>query len=337
MFRTRSVMLAFCAAALMAAAPAASRAADFYHGKTVTIIVGFSPGGGYDAYARLLAQYLPKYIPGNPSVIVENMPGAGSLTAVRSLDATQPTDGTVMAIFNAGLVTQSIVQPELVQLEFHKLAWVGVATPDFRVCYGFGPKGPKSWSDLMHNQFILGSTGKGAANYVNGQTLKDVFGAPVKQILGFPGSAEQRIAIEQGELDGDCGSFSSIPVDWVPKGKAHVFVRFTRERPSYEPATAEFVDDFTKTQQQKQLVDFLDAANEVGRPFVMSNQVPADRLAIIRKAFNDAMKDPALVAEANKEQIPVSPISGQDADKIVTQEVGAAPPSVVQQAKEIYN
>ncbi|HTK13417.1 MAG TPA: hypothetical protein VL402_06420 [Xanthobacteraceae bacterium] len=337
--RIRPALLAlfvFCMTAAFLAAPIPSRAADFYQGKTVTIIVGFSPGGGYDAYGRLLGQYIGKHIPGHPTVIVQNMPGAGSLTAVRSLDANRPKDGTVLLIFNPGLITQSIVQPDLVKLDFRTIAWIGVATPDFRVCYGYGPKGPKTWDEMMHlKEFNLGGTGKGSGNYINGATLRIVFGAPVKQILGFPGSAEQRLAIERGELDGDCGSFSSIPIEWVRDGKAHQFVRFTKARPEGVPESARYIEEFAKTDEQKQLLDFLDAANDVGRPFVMSSQVPADRIAIMRKAFDDAMKDPELIAQAKKQQIPVSPMSGEEAQKIVTK-MTDVPPAIVAKAKAIY-
>jgi tripartite-type tricarboxylate transporter receptor subunit TctC len=336
MFLKAPALLVSYAAIASVATSAVSHAADFYQGKTVTVIVGFSPGGGYDAYARLLAQYIGKYIPGSPSVIVQNMPSAGSQTAVRSLEAAEPTDGTVIVIFNPGLIIQSIVQPNVVQLDFRKLAWVGVATPDFRVCYGYGTTGLKSWDDLLRmKQFILGSTAKGAGNYINGQELK-LLGANVKEILGYPGSAEQRIAIEQGALDGDCGSFSSIPVSWIPDKKAHIFVRFTKTRPSFEPETAKFIEDYAKTEDQKKLIGFLDAVNEVGRPFVMSSEVPPDRLAIIRKAFDEAMKDPTLIAQADKEEIPVAPISGSRADKIVSDEVASAPASIIKQAVEIY-
>ena len=335
--RMRPVLLASCIAAASLGSPALSWGADFYQGKTITIIVGFSPGGGYDTYGRLLAQYLTKYVPGHPNVIVENMPGAGSLTAVRTLDTRQPKDGTVMAVFNTGLITQSIAEPKSVQLDFRKLAWVGIATPDFRVCYGYGNNGPKTWDQMMHmKQFVLGTTAKGAADYVNGQTLKDVFGAAVKQILGFPGSAEQRIAVEQGELDGDCGTFSSIPVNWIQDGRAHVFVRFTELRPSSEPTSATFIKTYASTDAQKKLIDFLDASNEVGRPFVMSSGVPKDRLAILRTAFDEAMKDPALLAQAEKEQLPINPLTGQRADDIVSEQMIAASPAIVAKAMAIF-
>ena len=250
----------------LVAAPAFGHADDFYKGKTFTIVVGFSPGGGYDVNARALARHLSAHIPGNPNIIVQNMPGAGSLTSVRYLDVTAPKDGTVMTIFNPGLVTQSIMQPDKVRLDFRKYDWIGVVTPDFRVCYGYGPNGVKSWDDMMHRkEFVLGSTARGSGNYINGATLREVFHAPIKQILGFPGSAEQRLAIERGELDGDCGSFSSIPIEWIRDGSAHTFVRFTEKRPPEIPESAAYIGTFTTTDEQRQILDVLDRLR-LGRP-----------------------------------------------------------------------
>jgi tripartite-type tricarboxylate transporter receptor subunit TctC len=329
----RSALLPLVLAGLMAAPALAD---DFYKGKNFTIVVGFSPGGGYDSNARGVARYLSSHIPGNPTVIVQNMPGAGSLTSVRYLDVNAPKDGTVMTAFNPGLVTQSIVQPEKVQLDFRKFAWVGVVTADFRVCYGFGPKGVRSWDDMMaRKEFILGSTARGSGNYINGATLREVFHAPIKQILGFPGSAEQRLAIERGELDGDCGSYASIPPEWIRDGLAHPFVRFTEKRPPEIPESAVFVGTFAKTEEQKQLLNVLDAADEVGRPFVMSKQAPADHVAIIRKAFNETMKDKAFLADMEKQQFPVLPLTGEEAEVIVNKMM-SAPPEVLAKAKAIY-
>jgi tripartite-type tricarboxylate transporter receptor subunit TctC len=320
----------------LATLPLPARAEDYFKGKTFTVVVGFSPAGGYDSYARNVARYIGNHIPGNPTVIVQNMPSAGSLTAVRYLNLTAPKDGSVMVIFNAGMVTQSIVQPDKINLDFRQYAWVGVVTPDYRVCYGYGPNGPKTWDEMMHRkEFILGSTGKSSGNYINGATLREVFHAPVKQIMGYPGSAEQRLAIEQGSLDGDCGSYSSIPVDWITKGLAHIFVRFTEQRPAEIPENAPYIGTFATTDEQKQLLHVLNGGDEVGRPFVMSKQVPADRLAIVRKAFDDTMKDPGFVADMAKEQFPVHPLTGEQAAKIVD-ELIAVPPNIIALAKAIY-
>ncbi len=336
MLKTRlSLPLAVVLSACVGAALPA-RADDFYKGKVFTIVVGFTPAGGYDHYARNLARYIGNHIPGNPTVIVQNMPGAGSLTAVRYLNLTAPKDGTVMTIFNPGLVTESIVQSDKVNLDFRKYSWVGVVTPDYRVCYGYGSKGPKTWDEMMHRkEFVLGSTGKGSGNYINGATLREVFHAPVKQVLGFPGSAEQRLAIEQGELDGDCGSFSSIPVDWIKNGLAHTFVRFSEQRTEEIPESAVYIGNFATSDEQKKLLKLLDGGDEVGRPFIMSKNVPADHLAIVRKAFDDTMKDSAFLADMQKQQLPVHPISGQQAEAIVN-ELVSAPPDIVAKAKPIY-
>ena len=322
---------------LLAAAGPQTRADDFYKGKVFTIVVGFTPAGGYDNYARNVARYIGNHIPGNPTVIVQNMPSAGSLTAVRYLNLTAPKDGTVMVIFNPGMVTQSIVQPDKINLDFRQYAWVGVVTPDYRVCYGFGANGPKTWDEMMHRkEFILGSTGKSSGNYINGATLREVFHAPVKQIMGYPGSAEQRLAIEQGALDGDCGSYSSIPQEWIGKGLAHSFVRFTKDRPAEVPENAVYIGTFAKTDEQQKLLNLLNGGDEVGRPFIMSKAVPADHLAVIRKAFDDTMKDSAFLVDMEKQALPVHPLTGDEAEKIVNELIWA-PPAIVAQAKAIYD
>jgi len=334
MSKNRTAVLALLLAGL--AMPSLAHADDFYKGKTLTIVVGFSPGGGYDVNARTLSRYLSAHIPGNPNILIQNMPSAGSLTSVRYLEMNAPKDGTVVTTFNAGLVTQSIVDPNKVQLDMRKYSWVGVITPDFRVCYGYGPKGVKSWDDMMsRKEFILGSTARSSGNYINGATLREVFKAPVRQILGFPGSAEQRLAIERGELDGDCGSFSSIPVEWLRDGLAHPFVRFTEKVPPEIPESAVYIGKFAKDAEQKRLLDVLEAADEVGRPYIMSRQVPPDRVAILRKAFAETMQDKAFLADMGKQLLPVFPLTGEEAEAIVNR-LASAPPEIVAKAKAIY-
>jgi tripartite-type tricarboxylate transporter receptor subunit TctC len=335
MFKSSAVFMA-AALIVLPAAVSSACADDFYKGKVFSIVVGFTPAGGYDSYARNVARYIGNHIPGSPTVIVQNMPSAGSLTAVRYLNLTAPKDGTVMVIFNPGMVTQSVVQPERVKLDFRDYAWVGVVTPDYRVCYGYGDNGPKTWDEMMHRkEFILGSTGKASGNYINGATLREVFHAPVKQIMGYPGSAEQRLAIEQGALDGDCGSYSSIPLEWINKGMAHSFVRFTNDRPAEIPESAVYIGQFAASDEQKQLLNLLNGGDEVGRPFIMSKDVPADHLAIIREAFDDTMKDPAFLADMDKQQLPVHPLTGDQAQKTVSSLI-AVPPDIVAKAKPIY-
>jgi len=322
---------------IVAAAPALAQAGgDFYKGKTINMIVGFTPGGGYDLYARTLARHMPRHIPGNPNVIVENMPSAGSLTAVRHLDGTAPKDGTVMVTFNPGLLIETKTTPEKISVDFTAFAWIGSATRDFRVCYAWGTKGIKNWDDMMKSkEFILGSTAKGSGNYINGAELRKIFGAPVRQILGFPGSAEQRLAIQNGELDGDCGSWNSIPLDFIRDKKIETFVRFSEVRYPEILESVPWIGSFAKTQEQKDLLAMLGAADEVGRPYIMSKQVPADRVALMRAAFDETMKDQAFIDDATKQRLSLSPASAAECEAIVAK-IAKASPQMVQKAKEIY-
>lgn len=313
---------------------------DFYKGKTFTIVVGSTPGGSFNANARSVSRHLGNHIPGNPSVIVQNMPGAGSLTAVRYLEGGAAKDGTVMTVFLPGIITQSIVEPAKIKLDMSRYTWIGIVSPDyFRVCYGFGPSGVKTWDELMsrpkERPFIMGTTGTGASNYVNGMSLREVFGANLKIIMGFPGSTEIRLAVERGELDGDCGGFTSVPADWLRDGKAHPFVRFAEKLAPGIPESAVYVGSFAKTEEQKQLLQFLAGADDLGRPFIMSRQVPADRVGVIRKAFSDTMEDKAFKAEMDKQQLPVIPLAGEEAERIYSRMM-SAPPEIVKKAKAIY-
>ena len=325
---------------LLASLVAAARADDFYKGKTVDIIVGATPSGSFDIISRAMARHLGAHIPGTPSVIVQNMPGAGSIQAVRYVDTSAPKDGTVLGTFLPGVITQSFVTPEKINLDLSNLTWVGVVSPDYsRVCYGFGPQGVRSWDDLMRlpkdKPFIMGTTGTGASNYITGASLREVFQANVKIILGFPGSTELRIAVERGELDGDCGGFSSIPADWIRDDKAHPFVRFAEKLAPGIPDSAVYVGSLTRTDAQRQFLSFLYGADKLGRPFIMSRQVPADRQAIIRAAFNETMKDKGFIAEMEKLGETVMPLTGDEAEQIY-QGIKNAPARVVAEARKIY-
>jgi len=321
-------------AACIASGAALAADDDFYKGKTVSVIVGFSPGGGFDAYARVFARRLGAHIPGNPDVIVENMPGAGSLTAVRYLDSTGAKDGTVMVTFNQGLIIQALTDPGHVKLDLKNFAWVGSISSDFRVCYAWAATGIKTWDDVLkRKQFTLGSTSKSSSNYIDGAILRVILHAPIKQIMGFPGSADQRIAIERGELDGDCGTWSSIPVDWVRDHKINPFIAFTTQRTPDMPKIT-YAGDLAKSKHDKDLIEFMGASNAVAKPYIMSKSVPAARLAILRKAFDDTMKDKDFLADAAKANLPVTPVDGKRAQDIVAK-IDQASPQMVAEAKKV--
>ena len=315
--------------------PASAAEDDFFRGRTVTIAVGYSVGGGYDQYARALARHLGSHLPGQPNVLVQNMPGAASLTAVRYLDASAPKDGTAITMFDPGLITESFASPDLFKVRFSDYQWVGTMLRDVRICYAWGATGIRTWDDMMRRkEFLIGTTAKGSNAYVNGAVLRKVFNAPVRQIAGYPGSNEQRLAIERGELEGNCGSWSAMPQDWLAHDKINPLVRFSRTRPADMPQRVPFVEDLATTSEQKALLAVLDAAAELGRPFIVAKTVPAARVNVLRTAFRATLEDAAFRAEAQAQSLPLDPVAGEEASAIINQ-IYSAPPELARKVKEV--
>ena len=326
-------MLAVVACAAMSDVVQAQTPFEF---RTITIVVGSSAGGGYDTYARVLARHISRHIPGQPNVIVQNMPGASSLKAVKYLDTGPPTDGSVMTAFNPGLLNESLLSADKIGFKFTDVAFVGSITRDLRVCYAWGITGIKTFDDLKKaKQFNMGAPAPGTSSYINEAVLKNMFGIAVRQVTGYAGSAQQRMAIERGELDGDCGAWSSVTPDWVANDRINPLITFTPlPIPKLKPGVP-FAGDLAPTQEARDVLNVLMAADALGRPFVVSKQVPADRLAVLRAAFDRAMKDAQFLAETQKLELPVeSPIAGPEAEQIVAS-IYAAPPSLIARAQAI--
>ena len=308
-------------------------AQDFYKGKTLSIIVGNSAGGGHDAYARLLARHYSRHIVGNPNVIVQNMPGAATLKSVQYLDVGSPKDGTIMTTFAPDLVTQALLEPETLKVDFTQFSWVGSMTRDFRACYATQASGVKSWGDLVnHPKFNVGSGAVGSSSYINGAILIQVFGVRINQVLGYPGSSEIRLALERGELDGACGSWSSVPTSWIDERKIYPLVRFSAlDLPG--AAGVPYIVDLAASESEKRALNLLLATGEVARPYIMSRAVPADRMAVLRKAFDATMVDTQFLADADKQKLPITPISGAEAATLISA-IYASSPKEVSAARE---
>jgi len=328
-------LIATALALLICATPRHAVAAEdeFFKGKTVTLVVGYSAGGGYDQYARALARHLGSAIPGNPSVVVQNMPGAASLTAVRYLDASAPKDGTVVTTFDPGLITESFAAPELFKVRFSDYQWIGTMLRDIRICYAWAATGIKSWDDMMkRKEFLIGTTAKGSNAYVNGAILRKLFNAPVRQIAGYPGSNEQRLALERGELEGNCGSWSAMPQDWLVHGKINPLVRFSPKRPDDMAASVPFIGDLATTAEQTDLLAVLDASAELGRPFIVAKAVPRERVNVLQAAFRAALDDAAFRAQA--QSLPLDPVPGEEAATIINK-IYSASPELARKVKEV--
>lgn len=314
----RLIAFAALSAAFSATTSAGAQDADFYRGKTLNIVVGFSTGGGYDSYARLLARHIGKHIPGNPTVVVQNMPGAASRRAVQYLDTTAPSDGTAIVIFNFGQITSSLVlPPENMTLDFRNYAWIGSMNRDVSVCYVWKDRFPgvKNALDLARTgkEVIYGLTGVGSSSYFNQGMLKGVFDVKLKQVTGYPGSSDKQIAIERGELDGDCGEWSSVPDNWQRADRLTYVMRSSKLLPEGMPPEVPWAVDLAPTDEKKQMVRLLTAASDIGRPFITRRDVPPERLSILRTAFDNAMKDPALIAEGKQTGRPITAMTSEEA------------------------
>jgi tripartite-type tricarboxylate transporter receptor subunit TctC len=333
--RASSAILIGLASAIGPPQRAVAAADDFFKGRTITLVVGYSAGGGYDQYARALARHLGGAIPGNPAVLVQNLPGAASLTAVRYLDANAPRDGTVITMFDPGLITESFAAPDLFRVRFSDYQWIGTMLRDVRICYAWAATGIKTWDDMMRRkEFLIGTTAKGSNAYVNGAILRKVFNAPVRQIAGYPGSNEQRLALERGELEGNCGSWSAMPQDWLVHEKINPLVRFSPTRPADMAPGVPFISDLATTPGQKDLLEVLNAAAELGRPFIVAKTVPPERVNVLRTAFRAALDDGAFKAEAQAQSLPLDPVPGEEAAAIINK-IYAAPPELARKVKDV--
>jgi tripartite-type tricarboxylate transporter receptor subunit TctC len=326
---------AICVSLAFMAPATAQDVASFYKGKTIRIIVGFTPGGGYDIYARALARHYGRHIPGNPTVVVQNMPGAASLKSVQYLSAGAPADGTLITTFNPGLITQSLTAPEKVSVKFLDYAWIGNVSEDFRVCFTWNGTGIKNWQDfLARDKVTFGNTGVGTSAYIDDRMLSDLFGVKLHAVMGYPGSADKRVAIERGELDGDCGSWTSMPEDWLRDKKVTMLIRFSRQLVPGMPADLLYAGDLLADPKKKQTLNLLTAGAVVGRPYIAPRAVPADRLAALRAAFDATMKDSEFLADSAKQRLLVTPMTGAEVEGFI-KELYQTPPDVVAAAKEI--
>jgi tripartite-type tricarboxylate transporter receptor subunit TctC len=323
-------------AALALIAPTAVQAQpDFYAGKRITIAVGASPGGGYDLYARAVAPFLGEHIPGKPTVVVQNMPGAGSLTSVLYLDSTAPKDGTAITIFNAGIITDTATNPAGAKVDLATMAWLGSVTRTHRICYFWHGSGIKSFDDLGRTKTVtLGAIGVGSGSYNDIAILKNLMKRNVRGVLGYPGRSEVHLAIERGELDGECGAIDGLPENWVRDKKITILVRLSDGKSPAIPDGVPWMGEFIKSNEDLQVYRLLTVANELGRPFIASRHVPPERLAILRKAFETTMKDKNFIAAAEKRQLSLDFVDGTTAQEMIVKLAGT-PQALRARARDI--
>ncbi len=307
-----------CLAAVTQPAQAQS-AADFYKGKTVQFGVGYEPSGGFDAYTRAAARFIGKHIPGNPTVIVQNMPGASSLTYVRYLKAQAPKDGTQFGMFNRGLIPKSVLDPQETGIDFREFTWIGSMNSEVAVCYLWGAKGVKTIADMKKAASInLGDTSKNSGGYIYTSILRSMSPENVKLILGYATTGHIWLAVERGELDGNCTVLTSLQSQrpqWFTENKIDMLVQFSEAKHPDLPQVPTIFEMVT-SENEKKAINFLIAAEAIGRPIIGPPGMERTRTEAIRKAFLDTMKDPEFLAFAKQAKMDMDVVPADKAAKI---------------------
>lgn len=298
----------------------ASKAQDsFYAEKTIKLIVGFPPGGGHDIYARLLARHLPQHIPGAPKVIVTNMPGAGSLTLANYIFNVAPKDGTEIGSVETFIPFEAIFRGAGVRFDPSQYSWIGALNSEMTACVVWHESKIKSFQDLFNVEATFGATGSGAPPVTEPKVVNSVLGTKMKVIPGYPGTTDIFIAIERGELDGVCGvgwtTLISTRGDWLSQGKLRVLGQNAVKRHSRLPDTP-LLSEFAKTENQKALLTLLASPHRIGRPYIAPPGMPADRVEVLRSAFEAAARHKTFLDEAQKLKVAVNFVPGKELESI---------------------
>ena len=311
--------------------------ADFYKGKSVDLYIGYSAGGGYDVYARLLARHLGKHIPGNPTVVPRNMDGAGSLRLANWLYTVAPKDGLAIGALARGAAFDPLFGSPGAQFDAAKFNWLGSANNEVSVCMTWAASGVATVEDMLRKPVLMGGSG-GAADtdqFVN--VINGVLGSKMKLIPGYPGGNEINLAIERGEVEGRCGwSWSSVLTthpEWLRDKKMNVLVQLSLTKHADLPDVP-LIMDLAKTDEDKRIFGLVFARNVMGRPFVAPPNVPPERIKALRDAFIATMKDKELLAEAEKTALEVNPVPGEEIQKIVL-DAYQTPPEIVKRTGDL--
>jgi tripartite-type tricarboxylate transporter receptor subunit TctC len=327
----------FISAALLRPA-AAQSVEEFYRGKNVTIAIGFSVGGGYDLYARLLARHIGKHIPGQPNVIAQNREGAGSQRATLYLYNAAPKDGTVIGAFSRSIAVAPLI--DNAPFDARKFTWLGSISTDVSVCFTWHTSPIKTFNDMLTTPFTMGGLGGGADPDVFALMLRNMFGAKLKLVSGYPGTNDATLAMERGEVNGVCGmSWSTVKarhMDWVKAKKVNLPVQFGLQKEADIPDVPAVIE-LVKGDEQTKMARLILAGQAMSRPIAAPPGIPEDRKQALIAAFDATMKDPEFLADAQKMQADINPVTAAEIEKLLA-EIYATPKDIIAKAaKAIAN
>jgi len=298
----------------LATAPAAAQEDTYFKGKEISISIGFGAGGGYDTYGRLMARHFGRFVPGNPTVIAKNEPGAGGMKLASTIYNVARKDGTELGLFAATSALEPLFGTEEAKYETTKFTWIGNLDSDVSSCGVWKHTGIKNWEDLKTKETTFGATGPAAITSIHPLVLGSLFGLKTKVILGYQGTRDVNLAMQRGEVDGTCGMYmSSIRSQYqadVDSGALTILMTFGTERTKDFPNVPS-VFELIKNDDDRKLADLIWGSDRIGRPIAAPPGLAPERAATLRKAFDAMVKDPEFLAEANKIGLSIEPMSGE--------------------------
>lgn len=338
-FRSNLFVLAALGAALLpSVVDAAGNDADaFYKGKTVTIYIGFAPGGSYDYFGRELGRYLGRHLPGNPTVIAESMPGAGSFTAANFLYTRAPRDGTALGTVSQTIAIEEALGTGGVQYKASQFNWIGRATSVNEVSFTFHTSKIKTIADAIKNETTMASTGAGSPSETYLKLLNEVAGTKFKLVGPYPASNDSMLAMQRGEVDGAFTSYGTLKVahqDWLQSKQVNILVQYGEH--SSELPDVPFAPELAKTDKDRQMISFYISSEQIGRSFIAPPGIPADRVAALRRAYDETMKDPDFLRDIEKSHSEFNPLSGEKLQALVASSVNVSP-EIVARIRRVLN
>jgi tripartite-type tricarboxylate transporter receptor subunit TctC len=329
---------AFLAVVVLPHPASADEAADFYKGKSVTLVVGHETGTGFDIYARTLQRHLGRHIPGNPTVIVQNMVGASGLTSANWLYNVAPKDGTVMATFVNTIPFEPLMGNSAARFEAAKFTWVGNMEESVAVCGVTKAAGIAKFDDMRTKEVIIGATGSTGPLVKSALAVKNLLGVKMKVVSGYAGSASVKVAIQRNEVHGICGlPMSTIKSFWRDDYEAGNFLPIIQlsGRKQAELKDIPHVDDYAKSEEDRQVYGLIFGTQALGRIYLSPPGMPVERKSALRAALLETMKDPQFVADAVKTQIDISPMTGEETEALVAR-LSSASPAVIERTKDAF-
>ena len=318
-------------------AAACAQTVDFYKGRQIEMFLGSSVGGGYDQYGRLLGRHIARHIPGNPQIVFKNLTAGGGRQAINHVYNVAVADGTAIGTTLRTIPFDPLYGEEQTKIDALKMGWIGSLNSEVSVCVSWHTSPFKTLDDARKSEMLMGTSGATSNEAINAKLLNVVAGTKFKLIHGYPGSTEVHLAMERGEVHGRCGfgwdSIVSRYRHWLDEKKINVLVQLALTKHPDIPDVPSILD-LVKTPEHRQLAEFLVAPNQMGRPFFAPPGVPPERLEILRKAFDAAARDPEFLADARKQNMEISAMSGENVRALV-ERIYATPRTVVEVGKKI--